>query len=186
MALELQYKQHKNINIDGVEYGINDSFDVLLRLFDLLEDSSLTAEERIDCGLNMIINNKLNDCDYKAKSRILKEIIEFYVSAKEDIKYDINGNIMPNINEGKFMDYNKDASLIYAAFMQQYGIDLIEMQGRLSWNQFKALMDGLTEDTKFIQVIQIRRWKPGDDNKTKSQVMSELQEMYSLGGDING
>lgn len=51
-------------------------------------------------------------------------------------------------------DFEYDAELIYAAFMQQYGIDLSE--SNMHWWKFRALVYGLAEDTHFSKVIHFR------------------------------
>ena len=65
--------------------------------------------------------------------------------------------------------------------MQAYQIDLIEEQGRLHWQKFNALLAGLPDGTKFVEVMKIRAWKPqkGEDAKEK-QRMRKLQEEYAL------
>ena len=51
-------------------------------------------------------------------------------------------------------DFEYDADLIYAAFMQQYGVDLCDSE--MHWWKFKALFNGLSEDTHFTKVVQYR------------------------------
>ncbi|MBE7022722.1 MAG: hypothetical protein E7414_05870 [Ruminococcaceae bacterium] len=48
----------------------------------------------------------------------------------------------------------QDTELIYAAFYQQYGIDL--SRAALHWWQFRALFNGLTKETRLMQVISYR------------------------------
>lgn len=60
-------------------------------------------------------------------------------------------------NSRPVLDYELDGDLIFAAFMQCYGIDLFEV--RLHWHKFLALVHGL-KDTKLNEVIQIRGWSP--------------------------
>lgn len=51
-------------------------------------------------------------------------------------------------------DFEHDANSIYAAFRQQYGINLLTEN--LHWWEFRALLDNLTEDTAFIKTVQYR------------------------------
>lgn len=50
--------------------------------------------------------------------------------------------------------YDEDWWLLYAAFKQQYNIDLLTVG--LHWFEFRALVEGLTDDTQFIKIAQIR------------------------------
>lgn len=54
----------------------------------------------------------------------------------------------------KVFDMEQDKELIYAGFMQTYGIDLDTC--RLSIEQFLALLKGLPDNTKFSETIRIR------------------------------
>ena len=78
-----------------------------------------------------------------------------------------------------------DADYIYSSFFQAYKIDLIEVQGNLHWQKFKALLNGLPDNTKFIEVIKIRTWKEqkGDSQKYKEQ-MKRLKKEYALPEDV--
>ena len=49
-----------------------------------------------------------------------------------------------------------DGEYIFASFMQAYQMDLIEEQGKLHWKKFNALLSGLPDGTKFVEVMKIR------------------------------
>lgn len=57
----------------------------------------------------------------------------------------------------KVLDYEIDADYIYAAFWEQYRIDLLG--AKLHWYQFCALLHGL-HDTELNNIINARLWKP--------------------------
>src|SRR5690625_1400472 len=65
---------------------------------------------------------------------------------------------MPEMSEEdeKIFDFVQDAEFIYASFMHTYQIDLFEQQGKLHWKKFKALLNGLSEDSIFSRVVGIR------------------------------
>ncbi|MGE9994816.1 Gp15 family bacteriophage protein [Peptoniphilaceae bacterium SGI.137] len=176
----LYKKEESKIDIDGVVFDIDASFDVILRLLQLLKDERFSPGERVLIGLEMLISDTLAGYSLKDKNEILKSILSEYVRVEEEITVDVLGNPMPKEKEEMFFSFDQDAELIYAAFMQTYGIDLIDMQGKLSWTRFQALLNGLPENTRFSQVVAIRKWNPGDDNKSKAQVMRELKEAYRL------
>ena len=74
-----------------------------------------------------------------------------------------------------------DSDYIFASFFQAYNIDLIEMQGKLHWKKFNALLGGLPEDTKFMEVIKIRSYKPSKhDSSEYKEHMRDLQRQYEL------
>lgn len=78
----------------------------------------------------------------------------------------------------------QDAKYIYSSFMQDYGIDLFEEQGKLHWFKFLALLEGLSEDTKFRKVIEIRTMKlPSGKGKgvaEQRRAIKKAQMTYAL------
>lgn len=68
--------------------------------------------------------------------------------------------------------FDYDWWLIYAAFQQQYGINLLT--AKLHWFEFKALLDGLTEATEFIKVVQARL---RDTSKLKGEEKSQAEKL---------
>lgn len=57
-------------------------------------------------------------------------------------------------NEPAKMDYEQDADAIYASFLRDYGIDLLET--RMHWNKFRALMSGLSEQSALASRMKLR------------------------------
>lgn len=75
------------------------------------------------------------------------------------------------------LDYELDADLIYAAFLGQYGIDLITVK-ELHWHQFLALIKGLDESTRLRQVMGYRCYESGSDSKRNPY--EELKAMWEI------
>lgn len=76
------------------------------------------------------------------------------------------------------LDYILDADLIYAAFMQQYHIDLSVEP--LHWHQFSALLAGL-RDTKLNDVISFRLWENTSGKKDEyTRAMQRLHDAWEL------
>lgn len=81
-------------------------------------------------------------------------------------------------------DFCEDSDYIYASFMQAYGIDLVDCQGKLHWKKFIALFQGLPEGTKIREVMRIRGMelpKPTKHNQKEIQELMELKSYYALG-----
>lgn len=68
--------------------------------------------------------------------------------------------------------FDCDWWLIYAAFIQQYGINLLRAD--LHWFEFRALLDGLTEQTQFIKVVQARL---RDTSKLKGEEKAQAEKL---------
>lgn len=70
------------------------------------------------------------------------------------------------------IDFDIDADLIFAAFLQSYGIDLVDCD--LHWHKFSALLNGLPQNTILSEVIGYRTSKD-DDKRSK-----ELRYKWAL------
>lgn len=76
------------------------------------------------------------------------------------------------------IDYNIDADLIYSAFMQQYGIDLIDVES-LHWWKFLALLQGL-QSCKLTDVIEFRQYEPNGKNDDYDKQRQKLKRQWEL------
>lgn len=84
---------------------------------------------------------------------------------------------------GKVLDYEIDADLIYAAFYEQYGIDLLEIDKhghavQIHWHRFLALLSGL-HNTKLNEVMSWRSWT-GDTKTEYGKQMQKLRNSWEL------
>lgn len=183
--LNLAYPLENKAIINGIEYELDMSFDNILRLFDLLGDKSLNDIEKIETGLLMLIDNKLDDYDIQEKAKIFIEIFKSAIGAeKEEQPVDLEGNPMPVASQEnkKVYDLAQDAEYIFASFMSDYNIDLFEQQGKLHWYKFKALLNGLTDKSKFMRVVEIRQAEmpKGKGMQKERERLRKLKEHYAL------
>lgn len=70
------------------------------------------------------------------------------------------------------IDWDMDADYVYAAFMQAYGIDLVDAD--LHWHKFLALFHGLPADTYILKIMEYRSYE-GDDKE-----LIKLRQAWSL------
>lgn len=185
----LYKKLDDEIEISGQKYKANASFDVILKLIDLLKEKRLSDINKLKIGILLIFGkeSELVRKDIDVQSEALKLVFDKYINLSKTpkpVKRDLQGNIMPELDEEEsktMYSISHDAEYIYASFIQAYGIDLIEQQGKLHWLKFKALLAGLPEDTKFERVVSIRAWKKPSKSKNAYETqMKKLQEVYAL------
>lgn len=183
----LAYPLEETVDINGVEYPLNTAFDNVLRLIDLQNDRGMTGQQQIEIGLQMLIGTDLEDIPIEQKEEILYQLFLSVVGGGEeyDVARDIDGNPMPVSPQKKHYDLKQDAELIYASFMQCYGIDLFEQQGKMQWKKFQALLDGLSEDTTFKKVVDIRTCElpSGRGTEKERERIKKLKRIYALEGD---
>lgn len=188
--LDLSRKLTDKLVIDDKEFPLNLSFDNVLRLFEMWRDEEVPEFVKPHFGIRILTGETLEDFTVEEMSEVFNEVFEEHISLStvEDnhVEYDLAGNPMKTTaSNGKQeqapYDIRFDGDYIYASFLQAYGIDLFDVQGELHWKKFNALLSGLPEGTKFMEVIKIRKWKPqkGDSAEYKEE-MRRLQKDYAL------
>nr|DAY14610.1 MAG TPA: hypothetical protein [Caudoviricetes sp.] len=188
--LDLSRKLTDKLVIDDEEFPLNLSFDNVLRLFEMWRDEDVPEFVKPHFGIRILTGETLEDFTVEEMSEVFNEVFEEHISLStvEDnhVEYDLAGNPMKTVtSNGKQeqapYDIRFDGDYIYASFLQAYGIDLFDVQGKLHWKKFNALLSGLPEGTKFMEVVKIRKWKPqkGDSAEYKEE-MRRLQKDYAL------
>lgn len=188
--LDLSRKLTDKLVIDDEEFPLNLSFDNVLRLFEMWRDEDVPEYVKPHFGIRILTGETLEDFTVEEMSEVFNEVFEEHISLStvEDnhVEYDLAGNPMKTTaSNGKQeqapYDIRFDGDYIYASFLQAYGIDLFDVQGELHWKKFNALLSGLPEGTKFMEVIKIRKWKAqkGDSAEYKEE-MRRLQKDYAL------
>lgn len=168
---------------EGKEYAINLAFDVVLDVFDTLNRNDLRRYEKAELCLYTLLRDQPYD---QLKSiELWNHIYEtfIYTENKKTIQYDLKGNPMPSKNDSaeRYIDLEQDAKYIYSSFEQAYNINIFEQQGKMHWDLFQSLLNGLPSNTIMQRIIRIRQWEPskGDTEEQRNQ-MRELQEVYAL------
>lgn len=153
----------ESVEVEGGLYYIQTSFKYWLRFLGLLEDKDTPPKDFDFMYKNKKPSNRLDG---------LLALVQF-------------GNppqILPRIQKGeageKIIDYTIDADYIYAAFLEQYGIDLVT--SNMHWYKFQALFRGL-HDTKLNEIIGYRLYEHTGGKKTDhDRQMEELRRAWEL------
>lgn len=152
---------------------INPAFDIVLEIQKLFREEDLTEFEKVDQALQMLIVNDWNLRLYSPREKVnlLNEISKKYITVKK----------RPNVKKSPrpVLDFEEDGDYIYASFMQEYHIDLIDEQGKLPWKKFLFLFNGLSSDTKIKQVMRIRDMDVPEYNGKNMKQIQEIQRLQS-------
>lgn len=184
MGFLTEYRQD-SIWYGGKEYLLDLAYDSVLNVQRLFKDEMLSDLDHIEGALEIFCRNKTGHLKPAQKAELLTEIITQHIHIKK--RRPIHSI------ERRAFDFELDGEYIYASFMQAYGIDLIDQQGKLSWRKFIALFEGLPSDTKIKEIMRIRLSDPpvpNQENWKECRQFSELQSYYQLpvegGGGQNG
>lgn len=154
----------ETVEVDGSLYRVHTSFKYWLRFIEVLSDKHSPPSE-FDF---MYVNEK-------PKSR-LNGLVAL-------IKFCNPPIILPRIDRGdenteKVVDYIIDADYFYAAFLEMYGIDLVESD--MHWYKFQALFRGL-HDTKLNEIIGYRLYENTSGRRDDyTRRMEKLRSAWEL------
>ena len=168
------------VDVDGVQVAINTGHRAGVKFTSVLEDNSLSDEDKLSRALGIYYKDR--DVSRHDTPALIKGALAFY-------SYDPSehyGKTKSALSKGggtsrkskQLISYIKDDALIYAAFLQQYGIDLADSE--IHWHKFRALLDGLTEDTQLVKVMRYRSVKLGDVSTEERKFYRDMQDFYSL------
>ena len=125
-------------------YAIDTDFQTGIMISQCLADESLSDTERFYASARLLF---LKNCPGNEE---IAEAIKWYMT---EYSHD---NTKPEKSELVIMDWNIDQWRIYAAFRQQYGIDL--NVDRIHWFTFMGLLSNLQE-CAFTRVMDVRQKK---------------------------
>ena len=163
-------KAPDTITVSGVEYKINSDFRVWIK-FELI----LTVQ--VDNTISAEILAEIQQLIFKAPCPMNEETVEailnFYRCGKPPEKHSGGGD------EKAVFSYDFDDGYIYAAFKEQYGIDL--NQANLHWWKFRALFQSLNADCMFVKILGYRSMPITSKMSTADRnFYQRMKKLYAL------
>ena len=155
--MTLQKQPNATIVYDNVEYGFHPYYNrVLTLLTEVFPSEELTDAQKIYLTVTSVSDAPPSQGTFEL---IVHEL--FPPKKKE-------------ASDTKTMDFEQDAGLIYAAFLQTYGIDLYAVRNQMDWRIFVALLKGIPENTELSRVIKIRGMKVPERTKENSEYVDSI------------
>lgn len=147
----LTEKLPKSLCIKGKTYQIKTDFRDILRLIEMLEAPEGKEEEKALSALLWFYSGDLPE-DIKQAAENLSL---FFACGKKAEGALPAGGRKKGMKKAPDISFSADAPLIYAAFLTQYGIDLIEIKYLHFW-AFRALFDGLEPERRLNEIRRCR------------------------------
>lgn len=160
------------IEIDNKKYEINSDFrySVLFEL--LMQDNNLTDEDKIIQALQLyypVIPEDINEA--------IDKMLWFYKCGKDITSSKGNGK---GKSVTQIYSFEHDDDYIYAAFIDQYNIDLQDIEN-LHWWKFKAMFKSLKEDNEIVKIMGYRSMDLSKiKDKEEKAYYKKMQELYKL------
>lgn len=156
----------ETVNVDNIEYAINPDFKTWLKFYEIISMRDVNASKITDI-LILVYKNKMPPTLEMA----LTAALGFFTAGEESKKIKSSGKPV--------VDFVQDSGSIYAAFRQQYNINLTTEY--LHWYEFKALLDGLTDETKLVKIMEYRSINLAKiKDKELKKHYREMKQLYRL------
>ena len=134
------------VELCGQEVPIETDYRTYIRFEQLLANKTINDTVRTNTAIAMCFGGIALD-----RAAAIRGILWFYSCGT----YDPDAAPKKRKNEQKIYDYAFDGKLIYAAMLDQYRIDLQDIDG-MHWWKFCALQSGLKADNEFVRVMSYR------------------------------
>ena len=165
----------KNIPVtyeqNGKSYAFHTDFREWIRFEALMLDADVPENLKILMSLQLVFAGKLPDDIPAAVDFVL-----WFHRGGEQVRSRAEGNLL---GTRRIYDFEYDSDYIYAAFLQQYGIDLLNVE-YMHWWKFRALFKGLRE-CKITDIMSYRGTEISDDlPDSRRAFLLDMQELYEL------
>ncbi|MGJ0843304.1 bacteriophage Gp15 family protein [Clostridium tertium] len=165
------------IEIDNKKYEINSDFRTSILFELLMQDRSIGEEDKIFMALQLyypIIPQNIN--------LAIEKMLWFYRCGKDITKSKGNGK---GKSGTQIYSFEHDDDYIYAAFIDQYNIDLQDIE-YLHWWKFKAMFKSLKEDNEIVKImgyrsVDLSKFK----DKEQKVYYKQMKELYKLPDNIS-
>lgn len=187
------------VEVGGKMYDIHTDFRTAIKLELLISDMEMDDGEKILQIILLYFDGI--EAIPKDLEQTIAAIMDFYRCGKDNVAESGTGAN----RRAKIYSFEYDAPYIYAAFLEQYGIDLTQ-EVTLHWWRFKAMFDSLSDTTQFVKIMGYRSMVITNDmspqqkefyrrmqktyaipiSKIEKEKTNELEEALFNGGDISG
>ena len=166
----------KSVLIDGVTYPVNCDFRIGIQFENVRKGKGSDAEKLIRL-LRLYYPVRIPPDIGKALDRI----IWFYRCGEEKEKEEKKERYQRRGSKDPAYSFSQDAPYIYAAFKEQYGIDLTT-EDLHSW-KFMALFESLGEDTKMSRIMYYRKVSTSGMSKSERAFINDMKKLYKIRDD---
>ena len=160
------------VDIEGIEYEINSDFRTSILFELLMQDVEIEYEEKIIQALQLYYRQCPHNID-----EAINKMLWFYSCGKEN---NLKSSSKNGSNSEQIYNFNYDDEYIYSAFLDQYGIDLNEIE-YLHWWKFKAMFKALKEDNEIVKIMGYRSIDLSKvEDKKQKEFYKKMKKTYEI------
>lgn len=158
--------------IDDIKYDINFDFRISILFELLMQDSKVSDEDKILMALQLyypVIPKNINEA--------IEQMLWFYRCGKDITK---SKGKSKGESVTRIYSFEHDDDYIYAAFLNQYGIDL-QLIYPLHWWKFKAMFKALKDDNEIVKIMGYRSTDLSKiKDKEQKAYYKKMQKLYEI------
>jgi len=159
------------VDINGVKYEINSDFRTSILFEIMMQDTSLSDEDNIIQALQLYYHRVPEDID-----TAIDKMLWLYRCGKDETSLKGTGSNKTN----QIYSYEYDEDYIYSAFLDQYGVDLQDIEF-LHWWKFKAMFKSLKEDNEIVKIMGYRAMDLSKiKDKSQRDFYKKAKEIYKI------
>ncbi|MDC0803483.1 bacteriophage Gp15 family protein [Clostridium paraputrificum] len=160
------------VNIDNKEYEINSDFRTSILFELLMQDGTIEEDDKILMALQLYYP----DIPENIKKAI-EQMLWFYRCGKDVSSSKGNGK-SKGVTQIYSFEYDDD--YIYSAFLDQYNIDLQDIE-YLHWWKFKAMFKALKDDNMIVKIMGYRSMDLSKvKDKEQKAYYRRMQKLYEI------
>ena len=160
------------VDIEGIEYEINSDFRTSILFELLMQDVEIEDEEKIIQALQLYYKKRPKNID-----EAINKMLWSYSCGKENT---LEADSKTGSSSEKIYDFDYDDEYIYSAFLDQYGIDLNEIE-YLHWWKFKAMFKALKEDNEIVKIMGYRSIDLSKvEDKKQKEFYKKMKKTYEM------
>lgn len=165
----------ETVEIDGREYGILFGYRTMIAI-EMLMYEDISDTDKMEQSLTLFYQKDIPaDVD-----EAINKMLWFHACGMESREEQGIGSNHKRQQQRAY-DFKQDAGLIYAAFRQQYGINLHRTpSNELHWWEFSALFESLTDDTKMAKVMYWRTCDMSGMSKAEKRYITKMRNIFAI------
>ena len=185
MYLSLSKKIRDVISIGDMDFELDMTFSNVLRWYEVFEDDEEEDPFKVNLTLSLLTTLtvdevlELQDNNQVLHESLFIELVKYVLKLDEIEPLSLESETTHQEPMEKYYDLVEDSDYIYASFLQDYGIDLLEVFDEMHWFKFMALLGSLSDKTTFKNVIEIRQMEIPKDATAKER-MAILESKQSV------
>ncbi len=155
---------------------LNTDFRISMLFEMLMQDTNISKKEKVIKAINLYYPKIEQITDFE---KAIEDMLWFYRGRKEKLT-NSNKKNRNNSNNNQIYSYEFDDNYIYSAFLQQYHIDLQDIE-YLHWWKFRAMFEGLSKDTKIVEIMEYRSVNLSKIKDTERRnYYKKMKKIYAL------